>query len=451
MKKIVTAGLMLFQCVAYANNKYMKNSEDVVKYEKEVIIPEIIYAMYKNNLSDRKHNLKIIIEDYNNNKIKLDNLIIEFDNLYKSIVIDKSVSSAEANDVRKKINQLSSLKSTIRNSMFELRKSEYNLREIDKSLDNYCEHTNLIIDFKKIHFLPLKLGQPLYLGYNPSSLGYKPSSDILKLGIAAISEIKFKRREIQKIPEFIVNNSPQFNEAKNWYYQNTWGNQPDKIKELALSICKNLPSEFESKEEQVKNKEFIFNFIKHLKGKIDSSIQNINNFYNNKVYTTDQLEALILRLQGMGNIDLNELKRFDDKLTLFYIFMENEIIRLENDVKNSIRNFINEQAIKQSDSYKEESRQYENLSRARNIFYQDILHKSSQDLLKIYLNYQNNCKEYIAQKQVIYAKIDFDVKKMRENYENDYNRNDPFFRNIDNKVSTLKDENNKRQEKICNK
>jgi hypothetical protein len=108
--------------------------------------------MYKNNLSDRKHNLKIIIEDYNNNKIKLDNLIIEFDNLYKSIVIDKSASSAEANDLRKKINQLSSLKSTIRNSMFELRKSEYNLREIDKSLDNYCEHTNLIIDFKKIHF-----------------------------------------------------------------------------------------------------------------------------------------------------------------------------------------------------------------------------------------------------------------------------------------------------------
>ncbi|WP_338636713.1 hypothetical protein [Spirobacillus cienkowskii] len=445
MKKLVTATLMLFQTVAYANSKYMKNSEEVIKHEKEVIFPEIIFSMYKYNLSDRKDNLKIIIEDYNNNKIKLENLIIEFDNLYKNIVIDEIVSFDEADNLRNKIDRLSSLKSTIRNSMFEFRESELRIRKIDKSLDNYCEESNLIFDSKEINLHPLIAERSIYLDD-------RYTSDILRMGVAAILEIKFKRRDMRNIEYWSVNESLEFHEAKNWYYKNTWVKQPQKIKELALSICKNLPSEFVLTEEQVKNKEFIFNFVSHLKGMIDSSIQSIDKFYNNKVYTTDQLKALIDRLNYLsGDIDLNELKRFDDKLTLFYIFMDNEINRLKNDVKNSVRKFIDEQAIKESDSYKEKSRQYENLSRARSIFYQDILHKSSQDLLKIYLNYQNNCKEYITQKQVLYAKIDSDVKKMRENYENDYNRNDPFFRNIDNKVSILKDENNKRQQKICNK
>lgn len=445
MKKLVTATLMLFQTVAYANSKYMKNSEEVIKYEKEVIFPEIIFSMYKENLSDRKQNLKMLIEDYNNNKIKLENLIIEFDTLHKSIDIPESLSSAKDEDLRRKIDRLESLKSLIRKSMFQLRESELRLRKIDKSLDNYCEESNSIFDSKKIHLQPLINGGSLNLGDN------RYTSDILRIGVAGILEIKFKRIDLQNIEYWSVNESAEFNEAKNWYYQNTWGNQPDKIKELALSICKNLPSEFVLTEEQVKSKEFIFNFISHLKAKIDSLIQSINNFYNNKDYTTEQLKQIILRLDSMGKIDLNDLKRFDDKLTLFYIFMENEIDRIKNELKKSNYKFNLDQEIKESDSYKEESRQYENLSRARNIFYQDILHKSSQDLLKIYLNYQNNCKEYITQKQVLYAKIDSDVKKMRENYENDYNRNDPFFRNIDNKVSMLKDENNKRQQKICNK
>jgi len=79
--------------------------------------------------------------------------------------------------------------------------------------------------------------------------------------------------------------------------------------------------------------------------------------------------------------------------------------------------------------------------------------KISQELSKIQRFNKNNCTEFITQKELFYAKLDFEVKNIKEKYKDRNDQMNKFFINIDKMVSNLKStfNDNKIQGKICNK
>ncbi|RDB36937.1 MAG: hypothetical protein DCC88_02470 [Spirobacillus cienkowskii] len=201
MKKIIATILIVTHSAVYSNpsdlDQYMRRANEFVHTEVTNILPGIINAMYKENLSDRKKNIQEVIEEYSNSKINLDKIIDEFDFLYKNTAIPKNINTSEYLNFNKKLDQLEKLKNQIRNSLYTLKKSEFNLRNISNSMNNYCENSNLIFNPKKMELQPQSLGKAVSkfdendertsLYYDITYKSEVQQSFLLGMGVAAIS------------------------------------------------------------------------------------------------------------------------------------------------------------------------------------------------------------------------------------------------------------------------
>lgn len=524
MKKIIAAILIVTHSAVYSNpsdlDQYMRRANEFVHTEVTNILPGIINAMYKENLSDRKKNIQEVIEEYSNSKINLDKILDEFDLLFKNTAIPKNINTNEYLNFNKKLDQLEKLKNQIRNSLYTFRKSEFNLRNIANSMNNYCENSNLIFNPKKMELQPQSLGKAVSkfdendkrtsLYYDITYKSEVQQSFLLGMGVAAISGFSisvavfglektlefigsfitmgqaggatilsatgwgllvlgvlvavgtifamFRKNDIEQkrkkeLEELAKLHQQKFAEAKDWYLKNTWINQPEKVKQLAMSICENTTKDFLVSGININNREVVPNFISELQSEINNTIININDFANNKTYSLSQLSALIDRLNYLsGDIDLNELSNFDDSLTLAYIDTVNKIEKLDIDSEFNRKKFNLQKAKEESDLLINKFRSDRKVSDARRFFLQEVGHGIGQMLFKNYIRNNNNCMEYIDEKDSFYKEIDLNVKRIREIYIDEYNKNDPFFKSfIDRKVADLKFVYNKREQKICSK
>ncbi|RDB36936.1 MAG: hypothetical protein DCC88_02465 [Spirobacillus cienkowskii] len=265
------------------------------------------------------------------------------------------------------------------------------------------------------------------------------------------NDIEQKRKK--ELEELVKLHQQKFADAKDWYLKNTWINQPEKVKQLAMSICKNTTKDFVVSGINISNREVVPNFILEIQSEINNTIININDFSNNKTYSLSQLSALIDRLNYLsGDIDLNELGSFDDSMTLSYIDAVNKIEKLNIDSEFNRKKFNLQKAKEESDLLINKFRSDRKVSEARRMFLQEVGHGIGQMLFKNYIRNNNNCMEYIDEKDSFYKEIDLNVKRIREIYIDEYNKNDPFFISfIDRKVADLKFVYNKREQKICNK
>ncbi len=524
MKKIIATILIVTHSAVYSNpsdlDQYMRRANEFVHTEVTNILPGIINAMYKENLSDRKKNIQEVIVEYSNSKINLDKIIDEFDLLYKNTEIPKNINTSEYLNFNKKLDQLEKLKNQIRNSLYTFRKSEFNLRNISNSMNNYCENSNLIFNPKKMELQPQSLGKAVSkfdendertsLYYDITYKSEVQQSFLIGMGVAAISGFSisvavfglektlgfigsfftmgqaggatflsatgwgllvlgalvavgtifamFRKNDIEQkrkkeLEELVKLHQQKFAEAKDWYLKNTWINQPEKVKQLAMSICKNTTKDFVVSGINISNREVVPNYILEIQSEINNTIININDFSNNKTYSLSQLSALIDRLNYLsGDIDLNELGNFDDSMTLSYIDAVNKIEKLNIDSEFNRKKFNLQKAKEESDLLINKFRSDRKVSEARRMFLQEVGYSLKNELFSNYKENIGNCKIYKENKDNLYFEVQSKIKYLREVFIDEFNKNDPFFISfIDRKVADLKFVYNKREQKICNK
>jgi hypothetical protein len=502
MKKKVSTFLALSQILIspqsnadvyddYDFEKYMRNAREVVNKEKNYIIPYAINFQYSHSLSIKGKYIDNTHSQYFISRNELTKNTNEFNQKYEIIDSNNINSLDDFKNLLTRINNASKDENKIKHNVYSYRKAEEKLLEIKDSFKDYCFNTSKLENANALTFEPKKFSlediqfKPTQGSFDESihkdghvqrpflavmASGWIAGAVLSAIGATGVGLIvivvaavaayftalfvnSYKQNEEEKkYKEFKKKVQRKFDEATEWYKQNSILYKPDEIKKMAYEICTidkpfQLSEELNSESQLFSAKKTIDNISQNL----EAILNQMREFNGNIEYTKETSTQLVdLFSLNSGVIPIENLANYNDKVTLNYVDIIQKLNNLNKNIYQVQNNLANKFAKKDMEEIQNKLSSDSKLIAIQNTVFSEIRDKKVKELFKIFIDFRDNCNLFSNLTDEITQEIDIVVNNTLKNNVDKYNKNHDFITiKLPKMLEVTKNYTNFRKKLVC--
>ncbi|KAB8033651.1 hypothetical protein [Fluviispira multicolorata] len=488
--------------------KFMDNAKRVFNDELTKSLPSFLTNLYTQDLLNKKFFLENNLRKLELSSTNLENDFKEIkETLYRLNEI--SIADKESfSEYLKSYDKLLNLKDNIKNNIYTYRNAENNFLESKNIMNNYCLNTSKLISAKSMTLEPTIFEHPDLSNlnyekrdffekmahdteYSQSFIGHATmvsmagatvtaiaigSVDIVAgtgvliiqgsvtgpgilivLGAALATLIVFsifsifenrhkEKKEKERMEAMKRRMEKEFNEANDWYKQNTVFNKLENLQDFTYDLCDKDTYEFIMMKHEIQNNENldceslndthfkcrvdIPSARNNIKLLIDNGITYIRKRNNGVEYSLDDLKKLINLFDNRNSsvFSNKEFTQFNDTVSKNYFGLINEISKIEKN-KSRIIDRISSILSKNEISIISNKIQSNNKTvKAIEALYQSVGNELSKNLYSIFLENINNCRKFKMFSNYILEDIDKTKDQLIINYMDEFNKDGVFFK-----------------------
>ena len=503
MKKKISINLIFFELIfpskAFANyenfdfEKFMRNAQHIVRVEREYNVPNAIAYQFSQSLFIKNKYIDKIIENYNKSKNELikqlnfaNNLISKLEEQEKSIDLKGLYNYLEYS------NELQQNDLSIKNSLYNYRKAEMELFDIKDNLKDYCslaaklENSNALtfepqaFNLAELYFTPnTEETAPDILIHNDPDIrrnffimissggiagaivaGAASSTGLGAIVIAAVFAAAFiyayfagifqKNKEKEEFNKFKRKVESKYNEAKEWYKNNSIIYKSDEIKKLAYEIC-STDKELKYKESNKTDEINVNKILKETENRIAQKINEIKAINGGFIYNKNEIEKfLTIFSSNTGDFDIKYFEKYKDPITKSY----HEYLKTYHTIDKKKIIIVKKLAEKYSQiqiqSIQNKIESDRKVIKIQNTIYNDIRDIKTRELFDIFISNRDNCEGFTELSDLLMKDINITIENTLEKNIDDFNKNNEFIvKKIPQILDVITRYNSYRKKLIC--